>query len=67
MAGKPAFLIRVSFTGELGWEVDNFRDKGVTAKVNLALAELPAFEGLDGDVDVHKSDEKKIKRLLAER
>jgi phytoene dehydrogenase-like protein len=34
---------------ELGWEVDNFRDKGVTAKVNLALAELPAFEGLDGD------------------
>ena len=34
---------------ELGWEVDNFRDKGVTAKVNVALAELPSFEGLDGD------------------
>ena len=34
---------------ELGWEVDNFRDKGVTAKVNLALAELPRFEGLDGE------------------
>ena len=34
---------------ELGWEVDNFRDRGVTAKVNLALAELPAFEGLEDD------------------
>jgi len=34
---------------ELGWEVDNFRDKGATAKVNLALADLPAFEGLDGE------------------
>ena len=34
---------------ELGWEVDNLRDRGVTAKVNLALAELPAFAGLDGD------------------
>lgn len=34
---------------ELGWEVDNFRDRGVTAKVNLALADLPAFDGLDGD------------------
>jgi phytoene dehydrogenase-like protein len=34
---------------ELGWEVDNLRDRGVTAKVNLALAELPAFTGLDGD------------------
>ncbi len=34
---------------ELGWEVDNLRDKGVTAKVNLALADLPHFEGLDGD------------------
>ena len=34
---------------ELGWEVDNLRDKGVTAKVNLALAELPDFTGLDGD------------------
>jgi phytoene dehydrogenase-like protein len=34
---------------ELGWEVDNLRDRGVTAKVNLALSELPAFDGLDGD------------------
>jgi len=34
---------------ELGWEVDNLRDRGVTAKVNLALSELPTFEGLDGD------------------
>ncbi|MEX1295970.1 MAG: NAD(P)/FAD-dependent oxidoreductase [Candidatus Limnocylindrales bacterium] len=34
---------------ELGWEVDNFRDKGVTAKVNLALADLPTFDGLEGD------------------
>jgi phytoene dehydrogenase-like protein len=34
---------------ELGWEVDNLRDRGVTAKVNLALSELPSFTGLDGD------------------
>jgi phytoene dehydrogenase-like protein len=34
---------------ELGWEVDNLRDRGVTAKVNLALSELPSFQGLDGD------------------
>ncbi len=34
---------------ELGWEVDNLRDRGVTAKVNLALADLPTFAGLDGD------------------
>ena len=34
---------------ELGWEVDNLRDRGVTAKVNLALSELPSFEGLDGE------------------
>jgi phytoene dehydrogenase-like protein len=34
---------------ELGWEIDNFRDRGVTAKVNLALSELPSFDGLDGD------------------
>ena len=34
---------------ELGWEVDNLRDRGVTAKVNLALAALPAFSGLDGE------------------
>lgn len=33
---------------ELGWEVDNLRDRGVTAKVNLALSELPSFTGLDG-------------------
>ncbi len=34
---------------ELGWEVDVLRDRGVTAKVNLALSELPSFDGLDGD------------------
>ena len=34
---------------ELGWEVDNLRDRGVTAKVNLALSELPSFAGLEGD------------------
>jgi phytoene dehydrogenase-like protein len=34
---------------ELGWEVDNLRDRGATAKVNLALSELPAFTGLDAD------------------
>jgi phytoene dehydrogenase-like protein len=34
---------------ELGWEVDNLRDRGVTAKVNLAVSELPSFDGLDGD------------------
>lgn len=34
---------------ELGWEVDNLRDRGVMAKVNLALAGLPSFSGLDGD------------------
>ncbi len=31
---------------ELGWEVDNLRDRGATAKVNLALSALPAFDGL---------------------
>jgi phytoene dehydrogenase-like protein len=34
---------------ELGWEVDNIRDKGVTAKVNLGLRDLPAFHGLDDE------------------
>ncbi len=34
---------------DLGWEVDNLRDRGVTAKVNLALAGLPAFDGLEGE------------------
>jgi phytoene dehydrogenase-like protein len=34
---------------ELGWEIDNLRDRGAVAKVNLALSELPAFSGLDGD------------------
>jgi phytoene dehydrogenase-like protein len=33
---------------ELGWEVDSLRDRGVSAKVNLALSALPAFEGLTG-------------------
>jgi phytoene dehydrogenase-like protein len=35
---------------ELGWEVDHLRDRGVTAKVNLALADLPRFRGLDDDL-----------------
>jgi phytoene dehydrogenase-like protein len=34
---------------DLGWEVDGLRDRGATAKVNLALAGLPRFRGLDGD------------------
>lgn len=34
---------------DLGWEVDNLRDRGVTAKVNLALSGLPVFSGLDGE------------------
>ncbi len=34
---------------ELGWEVDNLRDRGVTAKVNVALADVPSFSGLDGE------------------
>lgn len=33
---------------DLGWETDNLRDRGVTAKVNLALSALPTFNGLDG-------------------
>ncbi len=33
---------------DLGWEVDNLRDRGMTAKVNLALSELPTFTGLEG-------------------
>jgi phytoene dehydrogenase-like protein len=36
---------------ELGWEVDNLRDRGVTAKVNLALSGLPVFRDLGGDGD----------------
>jgi phytoene dehydrogenase-like protein len=32
---------------ELGWQVGNLRLRGVTAKVNLALGELPVFTGLD--------------------
>ncbi|CAN5805972.1 NAD(P)/FAD-dependent oxidoreductase [soil metagenome] len=34
---------------ELGWEAGNLRASGVTAKVNVALAGLPAFDGLGGD------------------
>jgi phytoene dehydrogenase-like protein len=33
---------------QLGWAAGNLRLRGVTAKVNLALAELPRFTGLDG-------------------
>ncbi len=32
----------------LGWSAGNLRQSGVTAKVNLALAELPRFTGLEG-------------------
>jgi phytoene dehydrogenase-like protein len=38
-----------SLGSELRAEVQNLRDRGVTAKVNLALAGLPVFRGLDGD------------------
>jgi phytoene dehydrogenase-like protein len=34
---------------DLGWEVDNLRDRGVTAKLNLALSALPTFAGFDDD------------------
>jgi phytoene dehydrogenase-like protein len=33
----------------LGWQAGNLRLGGVTAKVNLALSDLPRFHGLDGD------------------
>ena len=33
----------------LGWQAGNLRQSGVTAKVDLALAGLPVFTGLDGD------------------
>jgi phytoene dehydrogenase-like protein len=33
----------------LGWAAGNLRDRGVTAKVDLALAALPTFLGLEGD------------------
>ncbi len=34
---------------ELHADVEHLRDRGVTAKVNLALAALPVFRGLEGD------------------
>ena len=33
----------------LGWQAGNLRQSGVTAKVDLALAELPSFTGLRGE------------------
>ncbi len=33
----------------LGWQAGNLRQSGVTAKVSLALSELPRFSGLTGD------------------
>ena len=33
----------------LGWQAGNLRQSGVTAKIDLALAELPRFVGLTGD------------------
>jgi phytoene dehydrogenase-like protein len=37
---------------QLGWQAGNLRQRGVTAKVNLALSDLPRFEGLDPATDV---------------
>jgi phytoene dehydrogenase-like protein len=34
---------------QLGWQAGNLRLDGVTAKVNIGLAELPQFRDLDGD------------------
>jgi phytoene dehydrogenase-like protein len=36
----------------LGWSAGNLRQSGVTAKVNLALGELPRFRGLEGSDDL---------------
>ncbi len=36
---------------QLGWQAGNLRLDGVTAKVNLALSDLPRFTGLEGDAD----------------
>ena len=36
---------------QLGWQAGNLRLNGVTAKVNLALSELPRFADLDKDAD----------------
>lgn len=36
---------------DLGWDALNLRTSGVTAKVNLALADLPRFDGLERDDD----------------
>jgi phytoene dehydrogenase-like protein len=42
-------LLDAEVTGpRLGWSAGNLRQSGVTAKVNLALADLPRFPGLDG-------------------
>ncbi len=35
----------------LGWQVGNLRQKGSVSKVDLALADLPAFTGMDGAAD----------------
>jgi len=36
---------------QLGWQAGNLRLDGVTAKVNLALSDLPRFTGLENDAD----------------
>ena len=36
---------------QLGWQVANVRMRGVIAKVNLALSDLPRFSGLEKDED----------------
>lgn len=35
----------------LGWQVGNIRQKGSVSKVDLALADLPTFTGMDGGED----------------
>jgi phytoene dehydrogenase-like protein len=36
----------------LGWRAGNIRANGVTAKVNLALSDLPAFRGAKGNTEL---------------
>jgi len=36
---------------QLGWQAGNLRLDGVTAKVNLALSDLPRFAGVEADAD----------------
>lgn len=38
----------------LGWRAGNIRANGATAKVNLALSDLPKFSAATGDGDAHR-------------